>query len=188
MTCSIGMRAPHRGALAAELVQRLAENNDDARLYRDAGRPAARRPAAIPAELASFAMESVRSLVTDRAAVARALGEVLSEPKPHVWFTQRRAAARPGAVALDRRTRMLYDAHRIFINGESMTAAGKDRSLLRRLADERALDAAGVRRLSRAARALLGEWLTAGWAHPLDDASPHRKSARHRRPPARRAG
>ena len=29
MTCSIGMRAPQRGALAAELAQRLAETYDD---------------------------------------------------------------------------------------------------------------------------------------------------------------
>ena len=37
MTCSIGMRAPQRGALAAELAQRLAETYDDPTLYRDAG-------------------------------------------------------------------------------------------------------------------------------------------------------
>jgi 50S ribosomal protein L16 3-hydroxylase len=32
LTCSIGMRAPQRGGLAAELAQRLAETYDDAEL------------------------------------------------------------------------------------------------------------------------------------------------------------
>jgi hypothetical protein len=35
--------------------------------------------------------------------------------------------------------------------------------LLRRLADERSLDARAVRTASRAARALLREWFDAGW-------------------------
>ncbi len=62
MTCSIGMRAPQRGALAAELVQRMAETHDDAVLYRDAGQRAAERPAAIPRALAKFAGDAVRRL------------------------------------------------------------------------------------------------------------------------------
>jgi 50S ribosomal protein L16 3-hydroxylase len=166
MTCSIGMRAPDRGALAAEIAQRLAETAADPRLYGDAGQPATTSPAAIPAQLAAFAAEGTRQLVLRRGAVARALGEVLSEPKAHVWFRKNAAPRRLGAVALDRQTRMLYDAQHVFINGESVPARGRDGALLRRLADERALDARRVRGASKAARTLLSEWLAAGWLQP----------------------
>jgi 50S ribosomal protein L16 3-hydroxylase len=163
MTCSIGMRAPQRGALAAELVQRLAETHHDDSLFADAGRAPAPRPAAIPRELAAFAADAVRRLACRRGAVALALGEVLSEPKPHVWFQKRSTPWRVGAVALDKRTRMLYDARHVFINGESVQVRGEDRTLLRRLADERALDAAAVRGARRGVKSLLAEWFAAGW-------------------------
>jgi 50S ribosomal protein L16 3-hydroxylase len=163
MTCSIGMRAPQRGALAAELAQRLAETYDDATLYRDDRRAAATAPAAMPAPLARFAKDAVRRLAVRPAAIERALGEVLSEPKPHVWFTKRRAPSRLGAVALDRRTRMLYDSRCVFINGEAVRVRGKDAALLRRLANERGLDAPAVRAASAAIRKLLAEWAAAGW-------------------------
>ena len=165
MTCSIGMRSPQRGELAAELVQRLAETYDDAVLYRDAGQPAAAKPATIPRALARFASDAVRRLAAQPGAVARALGEALSEPKPHVWFEKRTTRWRPRAVALDRRTRMLYDARHVFINGETVRLGRRDTGLLRRLADERALDAGAVRGASRAVNELLGEWFTAGWVH-----------------------
>jgi 50S ribosomal protein L16 3-hydroxylase len=168
MTCSIGLRAPQRAALAAELAQRLAETYEDATLYRDEDQAATTSPAAIPAALARFATDALRRLATRRAAVDRALGEVLSEPKPHVWFAKRSSASLLGGVALDRRTRMLYDARHVFINGEAVRALGKDAALLRRLANERTLDARAVRGASAAQRKLLAEWIAAGWL----DASP----------------
>jgi 50S ribosomal protein L16 3-hydroxylase len=163
MTCSIGMRAPQRGTLAAELAQRLAETYDDPALYRDAGQSAAPTPAAIPPALRRFARRAVRRLANRPAAIARALGEVLSEPKAHVWFTKRSAPWRAGAVALDRRTRMLYDAKQVFINGEAVPVRGKDAVLLRRLADERELGARTVRSASPAVRQVLADWFAAGW-------------------------
>jgi 50S ribosomal protein L16 3-hydroxylase len=165
MTCSIGMRAPQRGALGAEILQRLAETAADPRLYRDAAQPATVAPAAIPPRLAAFAADAVRRLVAPRAAVARALGEVLSEPKAHVWFRRndRPRSAGVAAVALDRQTRMLYDARHVFINGEAVPARGRDGVLLRRLANERALDQRAVRGASGAVQALLAQWLAAGW-------------------------
>jgi 50S ribosomal protein L16 3-hydroxylase len=157
------MRAPQRAALAAELAQRLAETYDDATPYRDAQQAATLAPAAIPAALARFAAGAVRRLAARPAAVAEALGEVLSEPKPHVWFTKRSAPRLRGAVALDRRTRMLYDSRRIFVNGECVRVRGADAALLRRLANERALDGHAVRGASSAVKKLLVEWLAAGW-------------------------
>ena len=166
MTCSIGMRAPQRGSLAAELMQRLAEVSDDPLPYRDAHQPATATPAAIPRALAAFAAEAVRRLATRPSGVARALGEVLSEPKPRIWFEKRATPWRSRAVALDRRTRMLYDHRHVFINGESVAARGKDATVLRRLADDRTLDARAVRGASRTVKSLLAEWFAAGWLHP----------------------
>jgi 50S ribosomal protein L16 3-hydroxylase len=163
MTCSIGMRAPQRGSLAAELAQRLAETHDDSTLYRDARQDATAAPASIPATLARFGAQAVRRLATNRVAVGRALGEVLSEPKREVWFTKRSAPRRPAAVALDRRTRMLYDRHHVFINGEAVRVRGADVAVLRRLANERGLDARSVRSASALVRKLLSEWIAAGW-------------------------
>jgi hypothetical protein len=37
----------------------------------------------------------------------------------------------PGAVQLDRRTRMMYDERHVFINGESLRAGGADARLMR---------------------------------------------------------
>ena len=87
----------------------------------------------------------------------------MSEPKPNVWFTKRLASRPSGGVALDRRTRMLYDRHHVFISGEAVRVKGKAAGLLRRLADERALDARAVRGASAATRKLLSEWFAAGW-------------------------
>jgi 50S ribosomal protein L16 3-hydroxylase len=165
MTCSIGMRAPQRGALAAALAQRLAETYEDATLYRDEQQAATTAPAAIPAALARFAADAVRRLAARPAAIECALGEVLSEPKPHVWFTKCTAPRRLGAVALDRRTRMLYDRHHVFINGEAVRVRGKNAALLRRLADAGTLDARSVRTGSAASRTLLLDWFAAGWLH-----------------------
>lgn len=167
-TCSIGYRASGRDALAREVLQRLLDAADpDAAgpLYRDPGQPASATPARVPAALQDFAARAVARLLGDPAALACALGEVLSEPKRGVWFEGEPAApATAGAaLALDRRSRMLYDGARIYLNGESFRAGGRDATLMRRLADRRRLDAREHAALSAEARAVLADWLDAGW-------------------------
>ncbi len=168
MTCSIGFRSPQRGGLAGELVQRLADEHEDATLYRDPDQPATATPAAVPPALGAYAAEALQRLLANRPLLDCVLGEVLTEPKPRVWFDEPAHAWREGAVRLDRRTRMLYDARHVFINGESLRAAGADARLMRRLADQRHLDAASVHRASPDARAVLAQWHEAGWLHTVD--------------------
>lgn len=163
MTCSIGFRAPQRGGLASELVQRMADAHEDAVLYRDPAQTSTEHPAAMPDGLLAFAQDGVRRLLTDQDSLACALGEVLSEPKPQVCFEPPKQPWRRAALVLDRRSRMLYDAQRIYINGESYLAGGSDAHLMRRLADQRRLEAAEMARASRAAQALLQDWFEAGW-------------------------
>jgi 50S ribosomal protein L16 3-hydroxylase len=165
MTYSIGFRAPRRGALAADLVRRLADDHDDELLYADAGGARTRHPAAIPAELQAFAAAAVNRLVAQPREIACALGEALTEPKAGVAFDEPETHWQSGTVVLDRRTRMLYDGHHLFINGDSYRAAGRDARFMHRLADERCLDAHAVRAAGSVARSLLAEWFAAGWLH-----------------------
>ncbi len=96
----------------------------------------------------------------------RALGEHLTEPKASVWFDPptRRVDLSKG-LRLDRRSRMMYDTRHVYLNGEAFRAAGRDATLMQRLADRRGLDAGEVSRLGRQARALVALWAQAGWLH-----------------------
>jgi 50S ribosomal protein L16 3-hydroxylase len=181
ITASIGFRAPLAGELAADIVQRLAEaarhdggSAADGPPYRDPRAPVTDRPARIPESLQRFADDALERIVGDRVATSRALGEVLSEPKPGTWFERESAATTAAAaIALARRTRMLYDDRFVFVNGEAYRAGGRDATLMRQLADRRRLDARSVARASVAARAMLAEWLSAGWcvtaSEPFDE-------------------
>jgi 50S ribosomal protein L16 3-hydroxylase len=120
----------------------------------------------MPAALQAFARKAVEAALRDPDAVDRALGESLTEPKANVWFDE--GAQLPAAVqrvALDRRTRMLYDTRHIYINGESFRAGGADATLMRRLADQRALGPRELARASEGAIALLDDWCESGWLH-----------------------
>ncbi len=168
MTYSIGFRSPKAGELAQDLLQRLAEDAAEAvgdTFYRDPRQPAVPAPAAMPADMARFARQALQQVLKDPLALTRALGETLSEPKAHVWFEAGAVPRGRWGVALDRRTRMLYDAHHVFINGESYRASGRDATLMRQLADQRGLGAAEVARASADARELLQAWCEDGWAH-----------------------
>jgi 50S ribosomal protein L16 3-hydroxylase len=166
MTCSVGFRAPAAGELARELLMRLADEGEDAAraaaLYRDPQQPATATPGALPDGLLQFARRALEQQLADPDALARVFGEMLTEPKPQVWFE----AGEPriaGGVRLDARSRMLYDGHHVFINGEALRASGRDAGLMRQLADTRALAAADCRRLSAPAAELLDGWVAAGW-------------------------
>lgn len=168
MTYSIGFRSPKAGELAQDLLQRLAEDASEAggeAFYRDPKQPAVPTPAAMPADMTRFARQALQQVLKDPLALARALGETLSEPKAHVWFESGALPRGRWGVTLDRRTRMLYDDHHVFINGESYRAAGRDALLMQGLADQRGLSAAEVARASKAARELLQSWCEDGWAH-----------------------
>ena len=173
MTCSIGFRAPAPTELARELLQHMVDALDPdggERLYRDPQQPATDEPGRIPTTLLQFAHAAVTRALDEPGSLECALGEALTEPKPLVWFEQGVPVPPGQGVRLDRRTRMMYDEQHVFINGESFRGSGRDAKLMRRLADERWLDAADVGRLGEGARQLLDEWAMAGWARPLGEA------------------
>lgn len=172
MTYSIGFRIPNRAELARELLQRLAEDAEEevgVGLYRDPDQPAVDQPAEIPARMLEFAQNALQDALQDSRALARGLGEYMTEPKPNVWFEVRTASAKEAqalkarGIRLDRRTRMMFDAHHIFINGESFSASGRDATLMRALANGRILSGREVAKLSAQAFELLTSWCAAGW-------------------------
>ncbi len=167
MTCSVGFRVPGRDELARELLQRLAdEAGGDEVLYADPAQRATANPASVPDGLVRFARQALRErLAAGDEWLPLLLGELLSEPKPQVSFdAPGRARAAGDGVRLALRTRMLYRGERLFINGEAFEVAGRDATLLRRLADTRELGPREVKALGRAARAQLDAWIEAGWA------------------------
>ena len=166
MTYSIGFRSPSKAEVAREVLQRLAEQADSeagAAIYRDPKQAAVEDSGEVPAAMVQFARDALAAAMRDPLALECALGEYLTEPKANVWFSGETFGG--GGVRLDRRTRMMFDARHIFINGESFKASGRDAQLMRGLANARELGADKVARLSEPARELMGDWCEAGWLH-----------------------
>ena len=172
MTCSVGFRAAATSTLAQELLHQIADGLEppDAgdTLYRDANQAATSTPGRMPEGLRQFAATALQRALRDPRALDHALGQLMSEPKPQVWFEAGSPLDAGNGVVLDRRSRMLYDDHHVFINGEAFVAGGRDAKLMQRLADQRQLLAGDVARLSPAAHALVSDWSDAGWLHGSD--------------------
>ena len=181
MTYSIGFRAPAKRELAAELLHRLAEFSEDdedapvgvsgrggraPQRYRDPEQLATTTPGAVPEGLAAFATQAVLEALQDPLAVACALGEYMTELKSSVWFSEVTVSWDPHdmvSLCLAPQTKMLYDTHHVFINGESYLAKGADARLMQRLADQRKLVPVELDKASLSARNLLTDWHDAGW-------------------------
>ena len=168
MTYSIGFRSAQRDELAREALLRIADalgESDTSPIYRDPKQEAVSHAGAIPKQLQEFAREGVLRALEQSQAVERALGETLTEPKASVWFDppQDEPDLRLSGVALDRRTRMMYDDKHVYINGESYRASGRDAALMRKLADERRLSARQLATASEEALQLVESWFDDGW-------------------------
>ena len=156
--------------MAREILGRLSDEAAEEAgetLYQDAGQPPVARPAQVPEAMQLFARQAVARAMGKSTLLDRMLGEYLTEPKSNVWFEPQPAPGRLTAVVLDRRSRMMYDRHHVFLNGESWRAAGADAQLMRRLADQRTLSAADLKGISPQARELLKQWCEDGWMHPV---------------------
>ena len=176
MTYSIGFRVPRSAELASELLMGLSEEMTEDQgtasdlLYQDPHQAAAIQDASVPKALQQFAAQSVAKALKDPQILNCLLGESLTEPKPNVWFDapdfdDLPRFEWPSEVHLDHRTKMLFDAKHIFINGESFKAAGKDAKLLRKLANEKTLSKALAAQLSDNAAELMQAWWEEGWWH-----------------------
>jgi 50S ribosomal protein L16 3-hydroxylase len=164
-TYSIGFRAPSTQELARELMQRVADEIEDEALYTDRNQSATGQPAAIPLELQTFAQQAVAKALANPTLMQQILGEYLTEPKQNVWFEAGKASKKYNVLRLDRGSRMMYDAKHVYFNGDSWKVAGQDAKLLRKLADQRRLDATDLGAVSAALATALGQFIEQGWMH-----------------------
>ena len=176
ITYSIGFKSPASQELAAELLHRVAEFSEDAaqasvieaphNRYRDPQQSATLNPALLPEALVQFARDAVTRALADPLAIACALGEIMTTPKQGAWFDELPEDAlisQQHGLTLDAKTRMLYDTHHLFINGESYRAKGRDAALMQQLADRRCLLPHELAKASSGALELLADWYSAGW-------------------------
>ena len=176
MTYSVGFRVPRSAELASDLLmglsEELAEDSGSANdlLYQDPKQSPGIQDASIPLGMQQFAAKAVAKALKDPQLLNCLLGESLTSPKPNVWFDTPDQDDLPNFVwpkdvQLDRRTKMLFDAKHIFINGESFRAAGQDAKLLRKLANDKFLPSAHAAQLSENAAELMQAWWEEGWWH-----------------------
>jgi 50S ribosomal protein L16 3-hydroxylase len=172
LTWSVGMRAPHAREVTARFLDYLQDRPREDSVYRDPGLRAQRHRAEISPHMRAAARAMIARLSWSAADIDRCLGEMLSEPRQNVVFAPPRRcsaaafaqACRKRGLQLDLKSRLLFDRHAVYINGESSALAGADAAALRRLADNRALPP-GLR-LNAPTLALLYRWYCAGYLAP----------------------
>ena len=165
-TYSIGFRAQRYQELAEAFLDHLRDNLDVPGRYADPGLRATHAPARIDAAMQRQVARAMRTIRWNAGDIARFLGRHLTEPGPEVVFTAppaatreqfRRRIARDG-VRLDRRTQLLYDDARCYVNGDDLPVPLPDRAALERLADRRTLPAKACATLSPGMIDLVYDW------------------------------
>jgi 50S ribosomal protein L16 3-hydroxylase len=174
ITCSIGFRAPSWRELVEPWLDVLASHPSREGRYADPGIAPTRHPGRLPGALVDAAFAALTRTRPARADARRTLLTYLTEPKANVVFARPRRALTAQALSraggqrglrLDRRSRMLYSAMSIAINGEVVADTGKDGTLMQALADQRALTPGQAMALGRDTWQTLAAWHQAGWVH-----------------------
>jgi 50S ribosomal protein L16 3-hydroxylase len=171
VTCSIGFRAPLHQELAVAFVDHLRDTIDIPGRYADPDLHASRTPARLDPRMHRRVAQAMRRIRWDADDVARFLGRYLTEPRAGVVFASRprssatrfgRRIARLG-VWLDRRTQLLYDDTRYYINGDDRPLPRSGSDSLRRLADARMLSGRECALLARGMIEILQDWHCHGY-------------------------
>ncbi|MFI4901950.1 MAG: JmjC domain-containing protein [Burkholderiales bacterium] len=175
MTYSIGFRAASATEIAQAFLDFLRDRIELSGRYADPDLRVTSTPARIDAAVQRRFAKILAAIRVERASVEEFIGSFLSEPKPDVFFSPpappltRAAFARAIAargVVLDRRTQLLYDARRFYVNGISLAAPAGARRDVAALADGRALAARRCAALGAATLALLHHWYCDGYLEP----------------------
>nr|WP_156793942.1 cupin domain-containing protein [Leptothrix ochracea] len=166
MTCSVGFRSPFRTELTRETLLRLADavgDDDPQDIYRDPDQQATMQPGRMPKAMVDFAAQGLKQLLEEPGALARALGEYLSEPKANVQYIAGQAWHLGLGIELDPGSCMIYDEDHVYLNGESWLMGGQDAVLLRRLADARRLTSTELLSAGKDLESQLQQWVEDGW-------------------------
>ncbi|MCB1959555.1 MAG: cupin domain-containing protein [Rhodocyclaceae bacterium] len=177
-TYSIGFRTPSVHELCTEFLNYLQERLHLDGLYADPELRSQRNSARIPTPMASKVERMTRRLRWRRKDVADFLGHYLSEPKASVFFDppdtplgERSFATRirRDGVRLDRRSILLFQRGRFYLNGERQHVDIPERKRFKLLAHARALPATALTGADTATIALLYGWYVDGFVHPGSD-------------------
>lgn len=173
-TYSIGFRARSAQDLATAFLDFLRDDLALPGRYADPDLTATGEPARIDLRMRARSRAMLAKIHWDATTVARFLGCHLSEPAPEVAFDRPRAPLPRAAFArriarrglrLDRRTLLLYDERRLYINGVE-TAMPAGAATLRRLANQRALTPHACAAAADATLVLLHDWYRDGFVTP----------------------
>jgi 50S ribosomal protein L16 3-hydroxylase len=172
ITYSIGFRAPAYQELLDPWLASFAEHREIAGRYTDPGLRPTMHPGRLMPAMVSRVHKALSRARPARTDTERFLLEFLSEPKSQVVFRTSRRALSPAAfhraacrrgITLDRRSRMLVGHAGLGFNGEYFPAEEDWLSVLRRLADERALGPGELAGVAPGLLALLHQWTRAAW-------------------------
>jgi len=170
MTYSIGFRAPSHQELATQFLVYLQDHIEINGIYRDPDLALQAHPARISPAMLRQTGAALRKIKWNHADMERFLGIYLTEPKPHVFFTQ---PDRPltkkkfspqvekNGLQLDLKSRMLCRGKTIFLNGDTHTVGASACRSLEKLADHQVLSAG--EKLDDEAISLLYQWYLYGY-------------------------
>ena len=174
-TYSIGFRAGSAQELATGFLDFLRDSLTIEGRYADPDLVPTNEPARIGRRMQRRTADLLKRIAWDRGTVARFLGSELSEPKPLVVFDPPHPVSSQAAfakrirskgVVLDRRTQLLYDDERLYVNGAEAGFPPQGAQSLRELANARRLSARACAALSGDTLALLHDWYRNGFLTP----------------------
>lgn len=144
MTYSVGFRAPSAQELGTQFLAYLQENLYLEGLYADPDLQIQKNPAEISGQMLDKVETMLAQIIWNKKNVVDFLGCYLTEPKPHIVFTQQRAMNRERfvqklakGIKLALASQMLFCQEALFINGEKVMVSEDALPTLRELADKR---------------------------------------------------
>ena len=169
MTYSIGFRAPSYQELATQFLVYLQDHIKIDGIYRDPDIALQSHPAHISSAMLRQAGVALGKIKWNNADIECFIGTYLTEPKPHVFFTQpshpltqKKFAqqVKKNGLRLDLKSRMLCRGKSIFLNGDAYPVGPAACRALEKLADYQALPAGET--LDAETMALLHQWYRYG--------------------------
>jgi 50S ribosomal protein L16 3-hydroxylase len=180
MTWSIGFRAAPTQEIAESflsfLQDHLAEKASLTGRYTDPDLRLQKHPAEIGETMVGQVADMLANIRWDAPLITQFLGTSLSEPKPHVFFDAPESpltraafakAIKRSGLALDLRSRMLFAAEQVYLNGESHTPHADHLPALHALADTRELDPLHLNDIANERELIdqLYDWYDCGFVH-----------------------
>jgi 50S ribosomal protein L16 3-hydroxylase len=169
-TYSIGFRAPSAQELAFHFLNFLQDELKLTGMYSDPDLRAQTHPAEMGNAMVRQTARMLKKLTWDNDTCARFLGNYLTEPKAHVFFTppaesmtlaQFRRELRARGLALNLKSRMLSHKQWVFMNGECLVTPPGAAGLLRELCDHWMIAPDTV--VDQASLRILHEWRDNGY-------------------------